>query len=267
MVLVIKSYMHIQCIILLLICGLLVSCQPQSSIINKSSMEEKVVSYLQAKNKAEILDLKITKQVNTANLTNKKKPYIAKYTSEELAYRSAAMMFYDEKEMLVDYDTYSEEIVCLNSDSKIEEEGGDIPFVIYSKLTTGRAEKVDWSLDNYPLDELQAKIFEGAEFQILVLVIAPDIIEDKRKYEVFHIELMRRLKAQGVENGSLEMIFLDEEIDLESSRTSPRAVIAAGNPIKEHTLQRWVSIHKIKWYDMVKDHPDKVLKYGSIYEK
>ena len=62
----------------------------------------------------------------------------------------------------------------------------------------------------------------------------------------------------------LEFIFVDEELNIEEYRTSPATPIVASSPIRQHSLQRWVSIHKNKWYDMVKDHPGKVLKYGSL---
>ncbi len=267
MVLVIRKYIRLQFTFLLVICGLLVACQPKSTMTNKTSLEEKVEEYLKSTHNIELLDLSVNKQVNTGNLGDDRYPYIADFTSKELGIRSASLKFYKEDELEVEYDTYPEELVCERSDQAIMKEGGDIPFVMYTKMMDGRANRIELNSSNHSLDDLQAKIFEGGEVQILVLVTAPDIKENKRKYEEFHIEIMRRLKAQGVENGSLTFIFLDEEIDLETSRTSPRSVITVDNPIKQHTLQRWVSIHKIKWYDMVKDHPDKVLKYGKIFDK
>jgi hypothetical protein len=267
MVLVIKYSKEFNFTLLLLFCGFLISCQSKGTMLAKTDRTDKVREYLNESHQTEVLDLKITKKVNESNLLDKSIPYVATYTSPELKYRMATMQFYDENGIKIDFDNYSEEITSLNADNLVEAEGGDIPFVIYNRIISARSENQDWTLSNFSLEELQKKVFEGAEFQILVLATAPDILENKEKYELFHIEIMRRLKAQHIENGRLEFIFLDGELNLEEYRTSPSTPIVASSPIRQHTLQRWVSIHKIKWYDMVKDHPDKVLKYGKVFSK
>lgn len=234
-------------------------------MLNKTSIEGKVLEYLESTHNINIQDLTVSKQKNAGNYGADEYPYIANFTSEEIGIRTATLKFYDDKELRIEFDTYPSELTCEISDKKIEAEEGDIPFVMYSKMMDG-TDRLELNSSNFDSEELQAKIFAEREFQILVLVTAVDIKEDKRKYEKFHIEIMRRLKAQGVEKASLTFIFLDDQIDLESSRTSPRGVIAKDSPIKQHTIQRWVSIHNNKWYDMVKDHPDKVLKYGNVYD-
>ncbi len=236
-------------------------------MLNKTSIEEKVLDYLESTHNIKVQELTISMQRNAANFGAKEYPYIANFTTDDIGIRKASLKFYDDKEIRVEFDTYPGELTCEISDKNIEAEGGDIPFVMYSKLMDGRADRLELNSSNLDLEELQEKIFSEAEFQTLVLVTAPDVKENKRKYEEFHIEMMRRLKAQGVEKSSLTFIFLDDQVDLDSHRISPRAVITSDSPIKQHTVQRWVSIHNNKWYDMVKDHPDKVLNYGDVYER
>lgn len=237
-----------------------------SSKPNTAEMKDNVIAYLKARHNVEILNVKIQYKRNAGNFMDKKIPYEVRYTTEELHGRTAFMSFYNVSEMDVQYDTYSEELLSVIAGQNIEKESSDIPFVVYIRMMGG-VDKLDWIRSNYPLNELQKMMFKGIEFQILVLVTAMDIKENKRKYEEFHIEIMRLLKEQSIEKGSLRIIFLDDKIDLEKSRISSATPIVASHPIKQHTLQRWSTIHNIKWYDMVKDRPDKVLKYGKIYDK
>lgn len=267
MVLVIENKMRCNITLLLLICSLLVACQPNSTMTNKTSKNEKALAYLSKQHNVEILNLNVIHKKNAGSINDDSIPYDAKYTTEELGYRNAVMSYLDAKPIKVQYDTYSEELACLTADQNIEKEGGDIPFVIYNRMMDSRAEKLELNKSNMSIDELQEKIFAGAELQILVLVTAPDILENKGKYEEFHIEIMRRLKEQHIEKADLDIVFLDDKANLEDLRTSPEYLSSTDKPIKEHTLQRWATIHNNKWYDMVKDHPDKVLKYGKIFSK
>jgi len=238
-------------------------------MFNNTSPTDKALAYLTKQHHTEILNLNVIHKRNAGNLFDRTKniPYEAKYKTKALAHRSAVMRFFEGKPINVRWDTYSEELVCLKVGQKIEKEVGPIPFSIYIELMGGPAGgKLDWNIANYSLEALQKKMFAGVEGRIKVHVIAPDIIENKRKYEEFHIEIMRRLKEQHIEKGDLDIFFLDDKIPVEKSRPySAKTYIP--QHIEPHVLQKWETIHNIKWYDMVKERPDKVLKYGKVRDK
>jgi len=245
-----------------------------SSCFSKKSTKDEIPlfkSYLSERHQTEILDIKVQRS-NRMEHMFKKTPYrYVTYSSPDLGNRNGILQCDLENGQITPrIDNFSKEYLSLLADHAIEQEGGEIPFTIYNRFFTSGSNLLsqnDWNRKNYSNTELKNKIFKNSKFQTLVIVTAPDILTNKKKYEEFHIEIMRRMKAQGIEGAELQFYFLDDKIEIRDHRLSPAQPIISTTAISPHILQRWRSIHSIKWYDMVKDHPDKVLKYGKVYDK
>lgn len=243
------------------ICIFQVSCQ-SNKVMSSKSLDSRVISFLEKKYNTEVLDFRLNINRNAGNLFDKEFSYSGSYTSKELDYRKAKIKLYDDSDGLkFIYDSYLQEKICLDIDRNIESTIINVNFVIYVQMMD-MANPSD-EIVNQDINEIKEEFLQNRNITTRVLVSAPDLKENREKYLQFHIDVMRELKAHKIEKCVLYFNFFDERLDISNLRFDTQEVIA--KPEDEYMVERWSSIHNNKWYDMVKDHPDKVLKYGKVF--
>lgn len=246
---------------------IITSCQPPSNMTKSDpTIDTKLNTYLHKKydDNFKLLSNRINK--NEGNLNDEEFSYSASFNADKLDYHIASIQYFNRNTIEPTYDTYVQEYACLLVDKHIEESFPDYNMVVWNKMMkTINPDEEILSLINDP-DELKKKVFHESAFQTRIIIVAPDIKSNRSKYELFHIELMKQLKSQHIVKSDLDIYFIDDIENLEEFRSSPESVIGKNHKLNNYILQRWISIHNNKWYDMVKDHPDKVLNYGRIIE-
>lgn len=195
--------------------------------------------------------------------TEKSRYYQGYFSTPSLDYRKARMNYYyhdSVRKLKTDYWTQKAGWLA---DQAIESGIDNVTFTIWIQPNNSIPDVQITPQEKADFEQLKRKIFQDGAFQISVMVSAPDLKTNRKKYLQFHIDLMRELKAQHIKKSSLFIQFFDGEVDISKVRIHPQSVVSG--KLNDHMIERWSSIHNNKWYDLVKDHPDKVLKYGKVF--
>lgn len=225
-----------------------------------------IKEYVANKYKDTVNFIHVNIDMNEGNLFNKEFSHSGTYRTTKVNEKDIHIKFYIDKDSLsIVYDYYFIEKAYMGLEQKIENSINDVDFVISLSPIVNQEglQDLDYST---PLDELRTRVYTNtSDFVADIRVIALDFKENREKYLQFHIDLMRVLKENNIEKGKLYFKFYNYDINLEHNRPKARHV-DRNSSIKRHQIEHWSSIHNNKWYDLVKNHPDKVLKYGKVFK-
>lgn len=237
---------------------LLSSCSAQ---ISGERLTPKVKALLENKHGIHITDMRLNMNKHAGNFADKEFSYSGRYTSAELGYREAHIKLWNDEPIQFVFDSFLQNKLGYEIDQTIERNLSAVDFVIYVQVMDMLNPSDE--LLKQPMSKVKKPLFKDKNITVRVLVSAPDLKTNREKYLQFHIDLMRELKAQHIEKAKLYINFFDEGVDISNFRFNTQKVIVG--PLDDHMIERWSSIHNNKWYDLVKDHPDKVLKYGKVF--
>lgn len=238
------------------------SCQPNSTDSDKTSLDLK--QYLEQIHQDSVLVQSDKLNKNEGNFGQKEYSRSAHYTASKLGPRTAHVEYYKRDTIALIHDSYYQEYVGLQLDQALEQAASGIPFITHTRIAYNNNGQPLMSVSMQALDTIRQRILQQATFHIRYIVYAPDIRQAPQRYRQFHVDVMAQLKSLGIAKADLDLYFIKDDPSLETYRNSVRRSIDQNHWQYINILERWRSIHDNKWYDLVKDHPEKVLKYGRI---